>query len=312
MHGMCYSVAAYLYLGTAVRIAFSLGLHHDIFPCTKTSVERERERRVWWTIYTLDYETASRFGYPCAIVDDVSFVKTSSASELLLDPGPNMPLGYQTLYVSLVRLRKQISLECALRPTHGGGRLPISRVTKSLATLTGWHERVPQHLRWDSSLPPQHRRSAGVLQLRYLTSVISLTRPFLLFSVARSAEIRIPAKKRCYEELSGTCIEAAETLVLVIRTMREQETLSSLSLNDCHCIGEAAWILILSLRKRPTIAHRELLQFCLDTLSNMEKVGWCEKMVPDIEARVAESGVLESESAPLGLHDQDLTAEVCD
>lgn len=47
-----------------------------------------------------------------------------------------------------------------------------------------------------------------------------------------------PHEERCYEELSGTCMEAAETLVQVIRTMREQETLSSLSLNDCHCIRE--------------------------------------------------------------------------
>lgn len=81
MHGMCYSVAAYLYIGTAVRIGISLGLHRDVFPRTRDSVERERGRRLWGTIYTLDHEMAIRWGYPCAIVDDTSCMKAPLASE---------------------------------------------------------------------------------------------------------------------------------------------------------------------------------------------------------------------------------------
>lgn len=81
MHAMCYSVGAYLYLGTAVRIGFSLGLHRNVSPRTRNSVERERGRRLWWTIYTLDHEMAIRFGYPCAIGDDAGFVKTPLSSE---------------------------------------------------------------------------------------------------------------------------------------------------------------------------------------------------------------------------------------
>lgn len=78
---MCYSIAAYLHVGTAVRIGYSLGLHRDIFLRSKGSLERERSRRVWWTIYVLDYEMASRFGYPCSVIDDAVFMSTPAATE---------------------------------------------------------------------------------------------------------------------------------------------------------------------------------------------------------------------------------------
>ncbi|RFU27192.1 hypothetical protein B7463_g9148, partial [Scytalidium lignicola] len=292
-HAMCYSVAAYLYLGTAVRVGLTLGLHRDVSFRANDSLERERGRRIWWTIYVLDHEMAIRFGYPCAIVDDPTFMKTSSALEQA-DPGPNMPLSYQALSVALTRLRKKISHECFLEPAHVGGRLPISRVTQSLSALKKWSDSVPAYLDWDSSLPPQHQRSVAILHLRYWTSIISVTRPFLLFTISNTAPITVPAKKKCYQELSDTCIEAAERSVQIIKRMREDETLSSLILLDCHCIGEVMWILILALQKLGRIEHQGMLGFCLETVTEMEKIGWSEKVTPEFEARIHESGVLES------------------
>ena len=78
---MCYSITAYLHLGTAVRIGYSLGLHRDVFLRSKGSLERERSRRLWWTIYVLDHEMASRFGYPCSVIDDAVFMSTPPATE---------------------------------------------------------------------------------------------------------------------------------------------------------------------------------------------------------------------------------------
>ncbi|KAL1850324.1 hypothetical protein Plec18170_007019 [Paecilomyces lecythidis] len=298
MHSMCYSLAAYLYLGTAARIGFSLGLHRDIFSRTLSSVDRERYRRVWWTLYVLDYEMASRFGYPCAISDDTSFMKTSPASEQILDPAPNVPLGYQALSVSFVQLRKKISFECFLEPTHIGGRLPISRVTQSLTALKTWLDKVPRHLRWDSSVSPQHLRSISVLHLRYWSSIISITRPFLLFSVTQPEKMTPAAKRKCYDQLSATCIEAAEMLIRILQRMQNENALSSVTLNDCYCAGEAMWILVLALQRRHNSKHQDQLRTCVQIVSNMEKIGWCEKILPDIEARVRESGVLDLDSQP--------------
>lgn len=33
-------------------------------------MEQEYNRRLWWALYVLDYDIASRFGNPCAIAHD--------------------------------------------------------------------------------------------------------------------------------------------------------------------------------------------------------------------------------------------------
>jgi len=133
----------------------------------------------------------------------------------------------------------------------------------------------------------------SLLHLRFWTAIISLTRPFLLFLVAKPADAMIPVKRHIYEQMSNSCIEAAEAAVEVIKAMREDKTLSSLMLLDVQCIGEVMWILILAVQQRGGTERQDMLRFCLDTLKGMEMVGWCEKVAPELEARAHESGVLE-------------------
>ena len=155
---------------------------------------------------------------------------------------------------------------------------------------------MPVHLRADSSLHPQHRRAVSLLHLRFWIATIALTRPFLLFTVAkmeRQAAGMIPVKRRIYERMSNVCVEAAENAVQILRRMREDGTLSSLMLLDCHYIGEVMWILILALQRHGGAERQDMLRFCLETVKGMEKVGWAEKVAPELEARVHESGVLE-------------------
>ncbi|PKS06130.1 hypothetical protein jhhlp_007447 [Lomentospora prolificans] len=308
-HAMCYSITAYLHLGTAVRIGYSLGLHRDVFLRSKGSLERERSRRLWWTIYILDWEMASRFGYPCSVIDDSVFMSTPAATEQILSPGPNTPLGYQVLLVSLTRMIKTISHECFLEPAHVGGRLPISRVTRSLASLRRWHAKIPNHFRWDSSLHPQHRRAVSILHLRFWATTVWLTRPFLLFMVAKSTDGMIAAKKAVYEQMSNTCIEAAEAAVNILKRMHEDQTLSSLVLFDSHCIGEIIGILIMALQLVGGAERQSMLQFCIQVFRSMEKTGWCERLSPEVEETVQESGFLQPgtlQPAPLLRHAESL------
>lgn len=242
---------------------------------------------------------ANRFGYPCAIAENLGFMNTSPASEQILDPSPNMPQGLQALSVSLVQLQKKINLESFLEPSQGGGRLPINLVTQSLGTLRKWLEDVPYHLLWDCAVPPQHLRAIAVLHLRYWSSVLAISRPFLLLSVTKSGEIESAVRVKCYDKLSNACIEAAEMSVRILQRMQDMNVLSSLTLNDCHCAGEAMWILLLALRRARNSKHQDMLRICLGALSSMERVGWAERIVPDIEARVYESGVLDLEP-PVG------------
>lgn len=193
-------------------------------------------------------------------------------------------------------MAKTISHECFLEPAHVGGILPISRVTRSLASLRRWHSNIPSHFHWDSSLPPQHRRAVCLLHLRFQAAIISLNRPFLLFIVGRSTDAMIPAKRSLYEQMSNTCIEAAEATVKILRRMREDQTLSSLILFDSHLIGEVIGILIMALQKFGGTERQGMVRFCLETFRAMEKVGWSERLASEVETTVQESAVLETRS----------------
>jgi hypothetical protein len=136
----------------------------------------------------------------------------------------------------------------------------------------------------------------SLLHLRFWNATIALTRPFLLFAVAKMDRQQtgiIPVKRRIYEQMSKVCLEAAEQGAQIIRRMREEGTLSSLLLLDCHYISDTMWVLILSLLRHRGAERQEMLRFCLDTVKSMEQVGWTEKVTQELESRVNESGVLE-------------------
>jgi len=78
----CFRTTSYLYVGLAVRIAFSLGLHRDkshLYP--RSPVEKEYARRVWWTLYLLDQEIAIYTGNCSAINEEGTGLTTPLPSE---------------------------------------------------------------------------------------------------------------------------------------------------------------------------------------------------------------------------------------
>jgi hypothetical protein len=81
MENLCSRVSAYLYVGASVQMAFSLGLHRDQASESASTMEREQNRRIWWTLFTLDQELASRGGSPNIIDERFTKVATPMSSE---------------------------------------------------------------------------------------------------------------------------------------------------------------------------------------------------------------------------------------
>lgn len=76
LENLCSRVSSYLYMGASIQMAYSLGLHRDQMPESGGSMEREQNRRIWWTLFMLDQEIASRGGSPTLI--DERFLKIST------------------------------------------------------------------------------------------------------------------------------------------------------------------------------------------------------------------------------------------
>jgi hypothetical protein len=62
-------------------MAYSLGMHRDQVSESGNMIEREQNRRIWWTLFMLDQEVASRGGSPAVIDERYVKVTTPMASE---------------------------------------------------------------------------------------------------------------------------------------------------------------------------------------------------------------------------------------
>ncbi|WVW78218.1 hypothetical protein I302_100169 [Kwoniella bestiolae CBS 10118] len=72
-------------LGTAVKVAQSLGLHRDGSHFGLSPYEIEERRQVWWEVVTYDRLQALCFGRPCATSDRWSDTKIPQATDLIGD-----------------------------------------------------------------------------------------------------------------------------------------------------------------------------------------------------------------------------------
>lgn len=148
---------------------------------------------------------------------------------------------------------------------------------------------MPPHLRCNSPIYPSHRRAVYTLHLRYWTTVIHVTRPFLLHSVARPSELH-QVKRQRYEELSNTCQDAAEHAVDILRKMLEYRLLSSLLLFDLSCIQELLQVFLLIKYKGGNGPCWEQIQSCMKAYHSMPVVGWTKRNMPEMTALLSETG----------------------
>lgn len=296
MQSHVFSNNAYLHAGTAVRIAFSLGLHVDKYSISHGYVEKEHARRIWWTLYIYDQEVALRTGKPCAIAAYDPAWQPPLPSEQVLNPGPHTPSGFLEVSTRLTQLTKLTSQVLYVEPLSGGKKLLSSKVTEILSSLREWANNVPSHLSRTTHVAPSHRRSVALLQVRYWSVVILTTRPFLLCSVLRQDQLTNKQKKKCYDELSNTCIDAAQSSLSVLQMMGEEGLLSSLIPSEFNYILELVQIFLISFARDQSEQHIYKVRTCLIILKSMDDIGWTQKARPEVINQLRECGVLDEGS----------------
>lgn len=62
--------AAFLYVGIALRMAISLALHQEVSSARLDDDMKERRRRVWWSVYSLDRILTVKGGHAIMIKDE--------------------------------------------------------------------------------------------------------------------------------------------------------------------------------------------------------------------------------------------------
>ncbi|UKZ69367.1 uncharacterized protein TrAtP1_010375 [Trichoderma atroviride] len=152
--------SAFLYIGQAMRIALSQGLHRELIGGDLTEEDVKRHRAVWWTIYILDRRFSSLMGAPNMIHDEDIMVS-------LPDFGHKSNFSKSlTLHVALSRL-----LASVLENVYGkNGELGLSFLENTqevLRNLSGLASDLEEsfEFRFDHSGPTS--RVAATLNLYY-------------------------------------------------------------------------------------------------------------------------------------------------
>ncbi|KAF4585962.1 fungal specific transcription factor [Ophiocordyceps camponoti-floridani] len=178
MQNMNRQDAAFQYLGRALRMAVSLGLHLEMAD-DGDEAGRERRRRVWWSVYSLDRILCVKSGNPLTIQDDDIGVSLPTRLPAEAEHGPASVLRD---YTQLSRILGQIHDSIYRRSVRRSGRSLVAAVQNIIRALSRWFRELPAALRFE----PRNFNRESVGTLAHYYQCINMTvRPLLLHVVER-------------------------------------------------------------------------------------------------------------------------------
>ncbi|OZJ03375.1 hypothetical protein BZG36_04492 [Bifiguratus adelaidae] len=170
---------AYLYIGLAIRMAQDLKLHKSDTPASD-AVQKEMNKRLWWSAYWLDLCAALETNRPTMVDDKDCDLEYPSKMDHEDDE-----TGYRVEYcvhsIKLMKIRKDITKHL---PSEQSGQSLLSAISKLENSLTNWFNALPRHLQFNSDAPfePSNSfrdESCLILNVAYHTTWIMLHKFFL-------------------------------------------------------------------------------------------------------------------------------------
>ena len=137
--------AAFLYVGTALRMAIALALHQEVRSSQLDEVQKERRRRVWWSVYSMDRILTIKSGNPIMVQDEDIGVGPPCRLPNELQYGPWIVL---RTYTELSRILTRIMREVYRTNSKTGSGLMAS-VQSILASLSAWNSSLPPELHFN-------------------------------------------------------------------------------------------------------------------------------------------------------------------
>ncbi|OIW26938.1 hypothetical protein CONLIGDRAFT_492762 [Coniochaeta ligniaria NRRL 30616] len=278
--------AAFLYIGMAMRMAISLGLHQEVssrggLETELDEVSREHRRRVWWSLYSLDRILSIKSGNPVTIQDEDIGVQLPSKLPGEAEYCPAVVLRHYTV---VSRILGEVTKLIYRRITPKSGRRLMASVQKIILSLSDWNRDLPDELRFDPAKLSISRESVSTFSHYY--QCINMTARPLLFHVVqkRLGGIRSDptAKERDWREgLSQTtvrviemCVSAAQDTINMMAVAAQRDLVATYGYMDGEHIFSAAIVLVMACVAFPTNpANTAAMNAGLDLLRGMAERG---------------------------------------
>lgn len=251
--------AAFLYIGMALRMAISLGLHQEVSTRDQTPVlsdaTREHRRRVWWSIYSLDRILSVKSGNPITILDEDIGVDLPSKLSHEAEYCPAVVLRHYTQISRILgEITKSIYRRSSTSTPKSGKRLMAS-VQKIILALSDWNRDLPSALRFDPARLSISRESVSTFSHYY--QCINMTARPLLFHVVQKRLTTIrqdPTTKELDWKtgLSQTtvrvlemCVSAAQDTINMMTVAAQRDLVATYGYMDGEHIFSATIVLVM-------------------------------------------------------------------
>ncbi|KAF1360383.1 hypothetical protein EJ07DRAFT_117041 [Lizonia empirigonia] len=219
LHNTNHRDACWNITGTAVRIAFAIGLHQDKVNTMQTPLARELRKRLWWTLYAYEQMQVSSYDRPSAI--EHPGTKISCLNERLIGSDLHNPPEYSQWYSRLVvhlgsacRAPKTVRANSSDESYIG----PLSPAAGVLRDMERWRDLLPQHLRMEAldATPPAFQRPILMLHGLYHYTVIVLCRSALLIRANILSKEGTDAKNTSLTAMAESCSDSGRALARIL------------------------------------------------------------------------------------------------
>jgi proline utilization trans-activator len=208
--------AAYLYIGLALRMAVSLGLHQEVSDQEMDEYAREHRRRVWWSTYSMERLLCVTSGHPISIQDED------------IDLLPPRPIGSEcprissvlASYTQLSRIQGVIGEQIYRKKRNSGPSLSAS-VQSIMKSISEWFGQLPDNVRLDlADIDKNINREAVSTYLHYYHCINMTARPLLLYAVQKqmAANAQKVNTARWEDGLSSEIVDVIDSAIVAARS----------------------------------------------------------------------------------------------
>ncbi|KAF2103563.1 hypothetical protein NA57DRAFT_32887 [Rhizodiscina lignyota] len=252
LHNTNHRDACWNLTGTAVRVAYAIGLHRDDLKHVQSPLGRELRKQLWWTLYAFEQMQVSSYDRPSAIAQSISSV--SCPNERIVGVTGHCPPEFTKWSQKLVRI---LGSACrALAPIASGSASedsyskPLSPAATILRDLDKWKEGLPHHLQLEvtSSLAPAAQRPLLLLHMQFYYILIVISRTALLRRATIVTKGGRDPTSQSFVSFSETCIDAGRSLAKLLQKLDVVGKFNAVTWFDCFLAVTAAMVLVLDIR----------------------------------------------------------------
>jgi hypothetical protein len=219
LHNTNHRDACWNLTGTAVRIAFAIGLHQDKVSTLQTPLARELRKRLWWTLYAFEQMQVSSYDRPSAI-EHPGF-RVSYPNERIIGMASYCPPDYSKCFNRLV---VHLGSACRVPKTikhdsrEGSYVGPLSPAASVLRDMERWREQLPLDLRMEAlnTAPVEFQRPLLLLHAMYHYTVLVLCRATLYARASRFAEEGKDSPNTPLTAMADSCAESGRELAEIV------------------------------------------------------------------------------------------------